>query len=113
MGTAESGARSGATPVRPGGELDKIPVLDVGTGVGYLRWTRERPLLEPESGAVFWRLAGRGSPGEDERGSNGGRRHGAGRLEPARGFMTGRVGSAERRFVGEDCNESMVLVVFA
>lgn len=48
-----------------------MPVLEVGTGVGYRRWAPVPP--------TFWRLEGRGSPGEDE-GSNGGSREGAGRL---------------------------------
>ena len=50
-----------------------MPVLDVGTGVGYL--------CAPEL-PVFWRLTGRGRPGEDESGSNGGSRAGAGLLVP-------------------------------
>ncbi|TFB01397.1 hypothetical protein CCMA1212_006990 [Trichoderma ghanense] len=52
-----------------------MPVLDVGTGVGYRRWA---PVPEPVP--TFWRLDGRGRPGEDERGSKGGSRDGAGRL---------------------------------
>lgn len=52
-----------------------MPVLDVGTGVGYRRWA---PVPEPVP--TFWRLGGRGRPGEDERGSKGGSRDGAGRL---------------------------------
>jgi hypothetical protein len=36
-GTAESGARSVPAEERWGGELERMPVLDVGTGVGYLR----------------------------------------------------------------------------
>lgn len=48
-----------------------MPVLEVGTGVGYRRWAPVPP--------TFWRLEGRGSPGEDD-GSNGGSREGAGRL---------------------------------
>lgn len=103
-GTADRGARSGAEA--RGGELERIPVLDVGTGVGYLRWAR------PEQAFVFWRLTGRGSPGEDESGSKGGSRVGAGRLDPARDCrIAGSVGSAEaclpRR--GDDDIESMVL----
>lgn len=102
-GTADRGARSGAEA--RGGELERIPVLDVGTGVGYLRWAR------PEQAFVFWRLTGRGSPGEDESGSKGGSRVGAGRLDPARDCrIAGSVGSAEaclpRR--GDDDIESMV-----
>jgi hypothetical protein len=124
LGTADSGARSDTlrcrTGRRCGGELERIPVLDVGTGVGYLRrawWLLlEMPLLPPPtlipflpvmpspcawlSKPVFWRLSGRGSPGDEESGSNGGRRDGAGRLEPAmeedgerHGFGSGSCGS--------------------
>lgn len=50
-----------------------MPVLEVGTGVGYLRNALDDA----------WRFAGRGSPGEEERGSNAGRSEGAGRLIPA------------------------------
>lgn len=75
-GTAERGARSEVVRARPGlggGELDRMPVADVGTGVGYLRYARP----------VFWRFDGRGSPGDDDRGSKAGSSDGAGRFVPA------------------------------
>ena len=50
-------------------------MLDVGAGVGYLT-----KALVPAC-----RLDGRGKPGDDERGSNGGSSEGAGRLTPAVG----------------------------
>jgi len=50
-----------------------MPVLEVGTGVGYL----EKAL------ATACRFIGRGRPGDEERGSNAGSREGAGRLTPA------------------------------
>ena len=71
-----------------------MPVLDVGTGVGYFRCARP----------VFWRLEGRGRLGEEESGSNGGRSEGAERLVPAMlvveidGTMAGSVGSMEDCF---------------
>lgn len=80
-GTAESGARSDTEdwlrvrlPRGLGGDEERIPVLDVGTGVGYLRWA-----FAP----VACRFAGRGRPGDEESGSKGGRRVGAGRFVPA------------------------------
>lgn len=63
-----------AAELRRNGELDKIPVLDVGMGVGYRRLA---------SVAVFWRFEVRGRPGEEDRSSNGGNSEGAGRLVPA------------------------------
>lgn len=65
------------------GELDRIPVLEVGTGVGYLRraWLPLLALPVP----VFWRFNGRGSPGDEESGSNAGSRDGAERFWPAAG----------------------------
>lgn len=71
-GTRSEGLRASCGLRR--GELDRIPVLDVGTGVGYLRWA---------SWPRFWRLSGRGRAGDDERGSNGGRRDGADLFDPA------------------------------
>ena len=94
-GTAHRGARSDVPRCSEGcrgGELDRMPVLDVGTGVGYLRRAWSCLLLAlwgcgGGSGgaplAVFWRFRGRGRPGEDDRGSKAGRRDGAGRLMPA------------------------------
>lgn len=86
-GTAERGARSeredcvrikpGRVPADRGGDDDRIPVLDDGIGVGYLRWAF--PLAGPPRAC---RLTGRGKPGEDDRGSNGGSSVGAGRLTP-------------------------------
>lgn len=49
-----------------------MPVLEVGTGVGYLKFAL----------AVCWRFNGRGSAGDDERGSKAGRSDGAGRFVP-------------------------------
>lgn len=96
-GTSQRGVRS--VVVRCGGELERMPVLDVGTGVGYFKWARP----------VFWRLAGRGRPGDEERGSKGGRRDGAGRLVPAMegetedgGGMAGSVGSIDSCLCGEE-----------
>lgn len=84
VGTADRGARSEFARARPGrarrgagGELERMAVLDVGTGVGYLRRAAED--VDP----VFWRFRGRGSAGEEDSGSNAGRRDGAGRLTPA------------------------------
>lgn len=87
-GTADKGARSDTVDCeRPspgledwtrGGEDDKIPVLDVGMGVGYLR-----NALDSMNLSRFCLLAGRGNPGEDESGSNGGSKEGAGRFIPA------------------------------
>lgn len=106
-GTSDSGVRSGAVRCTRlllllGGELDRMPVLDVGTGVGYLRCARP---------PVFWRLAGRGRPGDEESGSKAGRSEAAERfLVPAMvgvlvldegGIMAGSVGSAEDCFWGE------------
>jgi hypothetical protein len=88
-GTLDRGARSdtvdwvlcraGRDP-RRGGLEERMPVLDVGTGVGYLRKAWE----------FACRFEGRGRPGEDERGSNAGRSEGAGRFTPA---AVGSVGS--------------------
>jgi len=58
-----------------------MPVLEVGTGVGYLRNAPE----------VAWRFVGRGKPGDDENGSNAGRSEGAGRFTPA---VVGSEGSS-------------------
>ena len=77
-GTAPRGTRSEGFRERFGlrrGELERIPVLDVGTGVGYLRCA---------SWPTFWRFIGRGRAGDEERGSNGGNRDGAGLFVPAR-----------------------------
>jgi hypothetical protein len=72
VGTAPRGARSDCVLTKPGlcwgGELDMIPVLEVGTGVGSCR-RATRP-CRSSSGLlpVFWRLNGfnpRGSIGED------------------------------------------------
>lgn len=76
-GTADRGARSEVVRARPGrrgGELDRMPVLEVGTGVGYLSCAFP----------VCWRFNGRGRAGEEERGSNGGSNEGAGRFVPAK-----------------------------
>jgi hypothetical protein len=57
-----------------------MPVLDVGTGVGYFSCCAV---------LVRRRFNGRGRPGEEESGSNGGSRDVAGRLVPA---IEGEVG---------------------
>ena len=93
-GTAARGARSEtADCVRciggrrnectGGGEEDIIPVEEVGTGVGYF-WL-EGTFSDGKTRA--WRFAGRGKPGEEENGSNGGNNDGvgAGRFTPATG----------------------------
>lgn len=111
-GTADKGARSeradsvrtsavgrDAVPRIPGGDEERIPVLEVGTGVGYLRYA-----VLPIEPARACRLTGRGSPGEEERGSKGGRRVGAGRLVPAAGG--GSVGS-----VFFDCGEESIIML--
>ncbi len=51
-----------------------MPVLEVGIGVGY---------LENALGARACLFNGLGRPGEEEKGSNGGSRDGAGRFTPA------------------------------
>ena len=66
-------------------------MLEVGTGVGYLRKAWE----------LACRFEGRGKPGEEESGSNAGRRAAAGRFLPA---TVGRVGS---RALVADGEESM------
>lgn len=96
-GTAERGVRS-ETP-RPSfsrrGELDRMPVLDVGMlGVGYRRWGAE---------PTFWRLAGRGRPGDDD-GSKGGSSEGAGRF-------SGDVDEAEAEAEADDDDDAVVVVV--
>lgn len=67
-------------------------------GVGYLR---RAPWVLPTEPARACLLSGRGKPGEEDSGSNGGRRLGAGRLTPA----TGRTGSWARALGGGE--ESM------
>lgn len=71
-----------------------MPVLDVGSGVGYLR--KGFDPIDPSTACLF---AGRGKPGDEERGSKGGRSEGAGRLVPAMldvepDAAGGRLGSA-------------------
>jgi len=105
-GTADRGARSetddwdrvsvAVLRLTPGGDEERMPVLEVGIGVGYFRYA-----LPPTEPARAWRLAGRGRPGEEERGSNGGSKVGAGRLVPVAGG--GSVGS-----VCLDCGESII-----
>lgn len=106
--TSESGARSetddcvrwseGRGPTR-GGLDERIPVLEVGTGVGYLRKALE----------VAWRFAGRGSPGDEERGSNAGSSEGAGLLTPA---VEGSVGSSTALLAAAEGDESMLWLCF-
>jgi hypothetical protein len=97
VGTAERGARSEAERTRAGrcrsGELDMMPVLEVGTGVGYL--------VDPPL-PVFWRLRGRGKPGDDERGSNGGSRDAAGRLLPVVGALGRDLDGEEKMGMGSE-----------
>jgi hypothetical protein len=99
-GTAERGTRSdtvdwvrwsaGLEPTC-GGLDERMPVLDVGAGVGYVT----------QALAVACRFVGRGRPGDDDRGSNGGNSEGAGRFTPA---VEGRDGS---RFGFRDDGESI------
>jgi len=95
-GTLESGARSetedcvlcrpGLALIR-GGEEERIPVVEVGTGVGYFWKAASRS--EGEKRACL--LSGRGNPGEEDSGSNAGSSVGAGRFTPA---VEGRLGWA-------------------
>lgn len=86
-GTADRGARSdtmlgarwgGGWAWTRGGDEDRMPVLEVGTGVGYFRKSlllTPDALLGAESG-LLWRLGGTlgspGSPGDDDSSSRGG-----------------------------------------
>jgi hypothetical protein len=88
-GTVERGTRSDAVdcvrcraglgPTR-GGLEERMPVLDVGAGVGYVR----------KALAVACLLFGRGRPGDEDKGSNGGSSEAACRFTPA---VEGRDGS--------------------
>lgn len=60
--------------------------MEVGIGVGYFWYAASRS--EGEDRACL--LEGRGKPGEEEKGSNAGRRDGAGRFTPA--VEDGRLG---------------------
>ena len=77
-----------------GGDEERMPVEDVGTGVGY--WNLPLPYLVGgenldkrfSSGDARTRLAGRGNTGEEDTGSNAGKRIGVdstGRFTPAAG----------------------------
>jgi hypothetical protein len=89
VGTVESGARSeredcvrcnpGLGRVIRGGDEDRIPVVDVGIGVGYFWYAASR--CDGEKTACL--LEGRGKAGEEDRGSKAGNNEGAGRLTPA------------------------------
>ena len=89
VGTVESGARSEREDwvrCKPslgcatcGGDEERIPVVDVGIGVGYFRYAVFR--CEGENTACL--LEGRGKAGEEDSGSKAGSREGAGRLTPA------------------------------
>jgi hypothetical protein len=89
VGTAESGARSESEEwvrCKPGlgigirgGDEERIPVVDVGIGVGYFRYAASR--CDGDKTACL--LEGRGRAGEEDRGSKAGRSEGAGRLTPA------------------------------
>lgn len=66
-------------------------MLDVGTGVGYLE------ILDPKHRSRACLFRGRGSPGEEDRGSNAGRSDVAGRFTPATVWVEeagGRLGSS-------------------
>ena len=78
-----------------------MPVLDVGTGVGYL--------CAPEL-PVFWRLMGRGRPGDEDSGSNGGSRAGAARLVPEDALADGSDSDDEVSDVEPIVLEEPVLV---
>jgi hypothetical protein len=78
----------GRAPTR-GGLEERMPVLEVGTGVGYLRKAFE----------VACRFVGRGKPGDEESGSNAGRSEGAGRFTPA---VIGSEGSNALLVPGEE-----------
>jgi len=56
-----------------------MPVLEVGTGVGYF----VKALDDPMDAARACRLSGLGRPGEEDNGSKAGRRDVAGRFTPA------------------------------
>lgn len=87
--------RAGRTAGR-GGEEEMIPVVEVGTGVGYLAYIESRS--EGEKRAC--RFEGRGKPGEEEdSGSNAGSREGAGRF-----FVPAKDGNAgwELVLLGEE-----------
>lgn len=117
MGSVPRGARwlevrtKGGRATR-GGEEDRIPVEDVGTGVGYLRRA---------SVPVFWRLTGRGRAGEEDNGSKAGSRDDAGLLVPARGedgrgisLGSGSVGSVVENalwWLGESAMMAAVVTV--
>jgi hypothetical protein len=91
VGTAESGARSESEDwvrSRPGlgsgirgGDEERIPVVDVGIGVGYSRYAVSRC----DGDNIACLLEGRGKTGEEDRGSKAGSSEGAGRLTPAVG----------------------------
>jgi hypothetical protein len=66
-----------------------MPVLEVGTGVGYFK----------KASPVACLLSGLGRQGEEESGSKAGSNDGAGRLVPA---MEGRDGSSVFLAVGEE-----------
>lgn len=98
MRTSDRGARSetvdavrcnvGRGP-HLGGLEERIPVLEVGIGVGYFRNAPE----------VACRFKGRGNPGEEDRGSKGGSNEGAGLLVPA---VVGSEGSRALFAEGEE-----------
>ncbi len=78
-GTADRGARSDAVDcvrTKPDlvGEEERMPVLEVGMGVGYLKKG-----AGPSRPSRATRFKGRGRPGEEE-GSKGGSKEGAGRF---------------------------------
>lgn len=71
-----------------GGEEERIPVLDVGIGVGYLRKAFDG-LTSPRA----CRFKGLGRPGEDS--SKGGSKVGAGRFTPRGPRVSKEMGGRE------------------
>ncbi len=98
VGTVDSGVRSeredwvrcmpGLSSAIRGGDDERIPVVDVGIGVGYFRYASR---LDGDDTACLFE--GRGRAGEEDRGSKAGSSEGAGRLTPA------VAGEDARRFI--------------
>lgn len=101
-------ARSVTTPAgwswRRGGEDERIPVLEVGIGVGYL--TKEAGPLGLSRAILF---NGLGRPGDDE-GSKGGSKVGAGRfLDPSSPETGGKEGSPDAISLADFTGEELIL----
>lgn len=87
VGTAESGARSTEDRVRwspglactPGGEDERIPVVEVGIGVGY--FCRVGSIRDGDVRTLLYVRPGR--LGEEDEGSKAGSKVGGGRFVPA------------------------------